>query len=153
MSTFLPATTARERNARRDNIPEISPQVDDLPRTQAHQHTHGAQRKPLDSLIRALIRIPQLLFAHPQIFHLLNNLIDRSFDAAQFRLDRLQLLASLDGRPVLRIRTDIDIQFYMTCGRTPGDYYFRPLANPSVPFSLALCPHQKKRSQQTYLAQ
>jgi hypothetical protein len=90
--------------------PEVGPQIDNLPRAQAHQHGHSAQRKPLDPLIRALIRISQLLLPGPQVIHLRDNLANRLLDASQFRLNRLELLARGNGVPVLGIGAYIDVE-------------------------------------------
>lgn len=91
-------------------VPEISPQVDDLPRTQADQHAYGPERKPLHPLIRALVGIPQLLLAVLHVFHLADDLLYQLFDASQLRLDRLQLLARLYRGPVFRVGADVDVE-------------------------------------------
>lgn len=44
---------------------EVRPQIYDLPYSQRDQHTHSPKREPLDPLVRALIRIPQLHLAGP----------------------------------------------------------------------------------------
>lgn len=90
--------------------PEVRPQINDLPRSQPDQHAHRAQREPLDTLIRALIRISQLLLSCPQIVHLRNNLANRLFDPPELRFDRLQLLASRDSIPVLGIGAYVDVE-------------------------------------------
>jgi hypothetical protein len=90
--------------------PKVRPQIDHLPRAQADQHSHRAQRKPLHALIRALIRVPQLLLSRPQIVHLGDNLTDRLLDAPQLRLDRLELLAGGNGVPVLGIGSYVDVE-------------------------------------------
>lgn len=90
--------------------PEVRPEVHDLPRTQPNQHRHRPNCKPLDALIRALIRIPQLLLTGPQIVHLRDNFADRLLNAPQLRLDRLQLLASRNGVPVLGIGSYVDVE-------------------------------------------
>jgi hypothetical protein len=103
--------------------PKVRPQVDNLPSTQPNQHTHCPKRKPLDPLVRALVRIPELLFSYSQIFHLLHNLIHCLLDSSQLRLDRLQLLLGLYGRPILRISADIDVQLDMPAGVL--SYFYR----------------------------
>jgi hypothetical protein len=90
--------------------PEVGPQIDNLPRTQRDQHAHSTQSKPLDALIRALIGIPQLLLACPQVIHLGDNLANHLLDPAQLCLDRLQLLARRDGIPVLGIGSYVDVE-------------------------------------------
>lgn len=102
---------AREERSCRSNVPEISPQVHDLPRAQPHQHPHGPKRKPFDALVGALVRIPKLLLPRPEVIHLSDNLPDQLFDASQLRLDRLQLLLRLDGRPVSSVGADVNVQF------------------------------------------
>ena len=102
---------AREERSCRRNVPEISPQVHDLPRAQPHQHPHRPKRKPFDALIGALVRVPKLLLPRPEVVHLSDNLPDQLFDASQLRLDRLQLLLRLDGRPVSGVGADVNVQF------------------------------------------
>jgi len=104
------------------NIPEICPQIHDLPRPQSNQHSHRAKRKPLDPLIRTLIRIPKLLFSRPQIVHLPHNLRYQLLNAPKLRLNRLQLLLRLNGRPVAGVGADVDVQFDMAGGRHDGFY-------------------------------
>jgi hypothetical protein len=91
--------------------PEVCPQVNNLPRTQTHQQAHSTQCKPFDSLVRALIRISQLLLACPQIIHLGDNLAHGLLDPAQLRLDGLELVASRNGVPVLGIGSYVDVEF------------------------------------------
>lgn len=93
------------------NIPKIRPQIHHLPRPQPHQHPHRPKRKPLDPLVRALVRVPQFLLPRPQVLHLPHDLLHHLLDAPQLRLDRLQLLLRLDGRPVSRVGPDVDVQF------------------------------------------
>lgn len=91
--------------------PKIRPQIHDLPHTQRNQHAHSPNRKPLHSLIGALISIPELHLPRPQKVHLVHHLLRHSLQPPQLRLHGPQLLASLDGRPVLRIGADVDVQF------------------------------------------
>lgn len=91
--------------------PEICAQVYNLPCSERYQHSHSEECKPLHTLVGALICVPQLLLSPPQVIHLLHNLADDFFDTAEFRFDGLQLLAGLDGGPVLRICADVDVQF------------------------------------------
>lgn len=89
--------------------PEVAPQVNDLPHSQSHKHTHCYKRKPLDALIGALIRIAKLLLSVSQVVHFTDDLADDFLDAAQFGFDRLEFVTCLDGRPVLCISADINI--------------------------------------------
>jgi len=98
------------------DIPEVGAQVDNLPCAQADQHTHGAKGEPLDTLVCALVGISQLLLADAKVVQLANNLCDHLFNSAQFRLDGLKFLAGLDGRPVLCVGTNIDIEFNVAAG-------------------------------------
>jgi hypothetical protein len=104
---YRPPTHRLERE--KTNIPEISPQINNLPRAQSHQHAHGPQRKPLDPLVRALIGVAQLLLAHAQVLHFLHDLIDAGLDAPQLRVDGLELLGGLDRRPIARVGADVDV--------------------------------------------
>ena len=74
------------------------------------QRTKG---KPLDPLICAFICVSQFLLPHPQVFHLIHNLIDSLLNPPQLGLDGFQLLRSLDGRPISRVGADIDVQLDM----------------------------------------
>lgn len=93
--------------------PEIRPKVNNLPRTQSNKHAHGANSKPLDSLIGTLIRIPKPLLTPPQVIHFPDNLANDLFDPTQFGLDGLELLAGRDGVPVLCVGTNVNVEFDM----------------------------------------
>jgi hypothetical protein len=90
--------------------PEVRSEVHNLPRTQRHQHTHGADSKPLDTLVCALIRISQLDLASSQVVQLGDNLRGNFADPLELCFHRLQLLAGLDGVPVLGVGADVDVQ-------------------------------------------
>jgi len=90
--------------------PEIRPQIHNLPHAQRNQHAHRPDRKPLDPLIRTLIRIPQLHLPAAQVLHLVRDLLRDLTDASQVRLDGLELLARLDRAPVLGVGADVDVQ-------------------------------------------
>lgn len=96
--------------------PEITPQVHDLPCAQTDQHQHGQVAKPLDALVGALVGVPQLLLACAQVVHLGDDLADDFLDAAEFGFDGLELLAGLDGGPVLCVGADVDVEFDMARG-------------------------------------
>jgi hypothetical protein len=113
------------KKPRNRDSPKIRPQIDNLPRSQPNQHTHSPKRKPLDALVRALIRISQLLLPRRQIIHLIHNLGNNLLHAAQVSLDRLEFLLGLNGRPVAGIGADFNIEFYRAegiaanvCGKT-----------------------------------
>ena len=91
--------------------PEIRPQIHNLPSPQPHQHRHSSKSKPLDPLVRALIRIPQLLLATAQIIHFRNDLAHDFLDATEFGFDGLQLLAGLDCGPVFGVGADVNVEF------------------------------------------
>lgn len=93
------------------HVPEVSAQIDNLPRTQPSQHTHGTEGKPLDALVGTLICISKLLFPGAQIIHLRNDFGDEFLDTTQFHLDRLELLAGLDGGPILCVGANINVEF------------------------------------------
>jgi len=88
---------------------EVRPEVHDLPATKSHQRRHNRQRKELDTLVGALVGISQLLFAPPQVIHLVDDLGGDGFDASQLDFDRLQLFRRLDRGPVTRVRTDVHV--------------------------------------------
>ena len=97
--------------------PKIRSQVHNLPSPQSDQHAHCAKRKPLDALVRALIRISELLFADAQVLHFLHDLVDRLLDPSQLRLDGLQFLGRLDGGPVAGVGANVDVQLDVAGGR------------------------------------
>ena len=93
--------------------PKISPKIENLPRTQANKHTHSHNSKPLNPLIRTLIRISKLLLSRPQIIHLRYNLANRLFNAAQLRFNRLELLVGRNSAPVLRVGANVNVELYV----------------------------------------
>lgn len=93
------------------NRPEIRPKVDDLPHSQANQHSHCSNGKPFHSLISALVCVTKMLLSLAKVVHLHNNLADHLFDPAKVRLDRFQFFPGLDRTPVLGIRSYVDVEF------------------------------------------
>lgn len=91
--------------------PKVRPQINNLPHSQPNQHAHSTESKPLNALIRALIRIPQLLLSAPEIIHLNHNLANNFFDATQFGFDGFELLAGLNGGPVFGVGADVNVEF------------------------------------------
>jgi hypothetical protein len=89
---------------------EVRPQVDDLPRAQTDKHSHGTKCEPLDALVCALIGVSQLLLACSEIVHLGDNFCNDLLNPPQFGLDRLQLLASLNGAPVLGVSANVNVE-------------------------------------------
>ena len=90
--------------------PEVRPEVHNLPRAQRHEHSHGADSKPLDTLVCALVGISQLDLTAPQVVQLSNNLGSDLADPLELSLHGLQLLASLNGIPILCICANVDIE-------------------------------------------
>jgi len=90
--------------------PEVRPEVYNLPSTQCHQHAHGADSKPLDTLVCALIRISQLDFTSSQVVQLSDDLRRNLADPFELCFHGLQLLAGLNRVPVLGVGTDVDVQ-------------------------------------------
>jgi hypothetical protein len=90
--------------------PEVSPQVHNLPSSQANEHTHGTECKPLHPLVGALVGITQTLLTRTEVIHLCDNVGDHLLDAAEVGLDRLELLLRLDGGPVAGVGADLDIE-------------------------------------------
>jgi hypothetical protein len=115
--------TNGKKNSNRKHIPKISPQVNNLPCAKPNQHTHRAEGKPLHSLIRALICVPQFLLAGSQIFHLFDNLLYQFLHPSKINLDRLKLLLGLDTRPISGISANVNIKFDVT-GRVIGSSGF-----------------------------
>lgn len=90
---------------------EISPQVDNLPRTQTNQHTHGAEGEPLHALVGALVGVTQALLTGAEVVHLADNLGDHLLDTAEVGLDGLELLLGLDAGPVAGVGADFNVEF------------------------------------------
>jgi hypothetical protein len=96
--------------------PEVRPEVHNLPRAQRHEHSHGADSKPLDTLVCALVGISQPNLASPQVVQLSHNLGSDLADSLELRLHGLQLLAGLDGIPVLCVCTNVDVELDVAVG-------------------------------------
>ena len=90
--------------------PEVRPEVHNLPRAQRHEHSHGADSKPLDTLVCALVGISQLDLTAPQVVQLSNNLGSDLADPLELSLHGLQLLANLNGIPILCICANVDVE-------------------------------------------
>ena len=90
--------------------PKIRPQINDLPHSQRNKHAHGANGKPLDPLIGTLIRIAELHLPDAEKVHLHHHLLGYFTQPLQLRLDGAQLLAGLDGAPVLGVGADVDVE-------------------------------------------
>lgn len=104
---------ARIRDTKHDGkvyVPEVSPQVNNLPSPKPNEHTYRPKRKPLHPLICALIGITQLLLTRTQVLHLRHNLRDRLFHAAEVSLDGLQLLRDGVAGPVAGVGPDVDVE-------------------------------------------
>ena len=90
--------------------PEVRPEVHNLPRAQRHEHSHGANSKPLDTLVCALVGISQPDLTTPQVVQLSNNLGSDLADSLELRLHGLQLLSGLDGIPILCVCANVDVE-------------------------------------------
>lgn len=96
--------------------PEVSPQVDNLPRPQTNKHAHSTKSKPLHALVGALVGITQSLFARPQVLHLRDNLVDNILNTAEVCLDGFELLLGLNAGPVAGVGADFDIELDLADG-------------------------------------
>jgi len=90
--------------------PEVRSEVYNLPRTQCHQHAHGGNGEPLDTLVRALVGISQPDLTSSQVVQLGDNLRGNLADPLELCFNRPQLLSGLNGVPVFGIRTNVDVQ-------------------------------------------
>jgi len=90
--------------------PEVGAQVHDLPDPEGDQQEGSRKAEPLDARIGALVGVAQLLLAQTQVLHLVDDLGHQLLDAAQLRLNRLELFRGLDRRPVLGVRADVHVQ-------------------------------------------
>lgn len=100
----------RATSTRELNIPKVSPEIYDLPNTQSDQHPHSAKSKPLHALVGALVGIPQLLFAGPQVLHLVDNLRHHLLNTTQISFNGLELLRGLNAGPVTGVGANLDIE-------------------------------------------
>ena len=107
------STHSRACRIKKRDIPEVGPQVHDLPRPEADEQPRGADAEVLDPAVGALVGIAQLLLAQPQVLHLRHDLGDGLLDAAQLGLDGLELLRGLDGGPVLGVGADVDVELHV----------------------------------------
>lgn len=109
-SVLLPSNTRQSPRLDKMLTPEVRPQIDHLPRTQSQQSKHHGNRKPLNTLIRTLVGISQLLLARPEILHLVNNFANNLLNTLQLNLNRLELLGGLDRGPIARVGANVDIE-------------------------------------------
>lgn len=100
--------------------PEVRPEVHNLPRTQRHEHAHGANSKPLHTLVGALIRVSQLDLAAPQVVQLRHNLRSHLADPLELCFHGLELLARLNCVPVFGVRADVDVELDVAVGIGDG---------------------------------
>ncbi len=98
------------------SIPEVGPEIQNLPPPEPDEQEGGAEAEQLDAGVGALIGVAQLLLAHPKVVHLGHNLGHQLLDPTQLGLDRLELLRRLDGRPVLGVGADVDVELNVPCG-------------------------------------
>jgi hypothetical protein len=90
--------------------PEVGTQVHDLPAPKPDEQESGTNAEPLDTGVGAFVSIAQLLLALAQVVHLLDNLLEHLLNAAELRLDGLELLCRLDGGPVLGVGANVDVE-------------------------------------------
>lgn len=98
----------------KENLPEVGSQVDNLPDTKTNQHAHGAESKPLNSLIGTFVGISELLLSCAHKVHLRNDFGDHGLQTAKVSLNWLELLLDLDSIPVTSISTDFNAQLNLT---------------------------------------
>ena len=96
--------------------PEVRPEVHNLPRAQRHEHSHGANSKPLDTLVCALVGVSQSDLTSPQVVQLSNDLGSNLADSLELGLHGLQLFAGLNGIPVLCVRANVDVELDVAVG-------------------------------------
>jgi hypothetical protein len=122
--------TARQTNNNLNKVlrSEVSPQIDHLPCAQTHQHPHGAEGKPLDTLIGALVGIAKTLLTGTQVLHLCDDVLDHLFDTAEVGLDGLELLLNLNAGPVAGVGADLDVELDFAEGVGVGTFMVALLA-------------------------
>lgn len=106
---------------------EVGAQVHDLPAPEADEQPRGADAEPLDARVGALVGVAQLLLARAQVVHLAHNLGRQLLDPAQVRFDGLELLRRLDGRPVLGVGANVDVELDVAEGRVGAASCIVPL--------------------------
>ena len=87
-----------------------------MPAPEADEEHGGANAEVLDAAVGALVGVAQLLLAGAQVIHLADDFGHHLLDAAQLRLDGLELLGGLDGRPVLGVGADVDVELDVAIG-------------------------------------
>jgi len=99
------------------HIPEVTPQVDNLPATHSYQRHHYRNSKELDPLVCTLVCVSQLLFSSPQVFHFVNNLSSNGLRLPELNLQGLQFFGGLNGIPVSCICANVYVELN-NAGRT-----------------------------------
>lgn len=130
---------------KRLHVPEVCPQIQHLPDPKADEKESGAETEPLDTVVGALVSIPQLLLPRSQVVHLADNLGHHLLHSPQVGLDWLELLGCLDRGPVLGVGADIDVQLdvagrvvdLLGCLSRPGNQ------SPLIDFLFALSPSKR----------
>lgn len=95
---------------------EVGAEVHDLPGPKTNKQPGREDTEPLDTAVGALVGVTQLLLTVAEVFHLVDNLARQLLDAAKVSLDGLELLVGLDGRPVLGVGANVDIELDVTRG-------------------------------------
>lgn len=93
---------------------EVRPEIRNLPHSQCDQHPHSPNSKPLDSLIRTLIRISQFHLPSSQIIQFIHDFLRDFTDSTKFCFYRFEFLSGLDCTPVFRIGAYVDVEFYVS---------------------------------------
>lgn len=111
---------------------EVCAQIDNLPRAETDQHTHGAEGEPLHSLVGALVGITQPLLTGAEIIHFTDNLGNHLLNAAKVGLDGLEFLLGLDARPVTGVGANFNVEFNFTERVGNGVYREESMLGPFV---------------------
>lgn len=87
-----------------------------MPGPQPNQQECCEETKPLHTVVGALVGVSELLLAVAEVVHLADNLAHHLLDSAQLGFYGLQLLAGLDGSPVLGVGTNVNVELDVTVG-------------------------------------
>ncbi|KAI6752756.1 hypothetical protein HG530_013508 [Fusarium avenaceum] len=89
---------------------EVGTEVHDLPAPETNKEPGCSDTKPLDTVVGALVGVSELLFSGAEVLHLGHELAGDLFDTAELSFDGLELLSRLDGRPILGVGANVDVE-------------------------------------------
>lgn len=89
---------------------EVGTEVHDLPAPETNKEPGCSDTKPLDTVVGALVGVSELLFSGAEVLHLGHELAGDLLDTAELGFDGLELLSRLDGRPILGVGANVNVE-------------------------------------------